>query len=298
MGVRSGEWRPLGPQTQSRMQRHDIICLHTMVGGLTGTDSYFRQSGYGGTESHWGVGGDGRVFQWQDTDYEAEANLNGNHRVISIETADIGPEFPKWNTADGAEVPAWTDEQMDAMAEIIARCCVEYEIPCTLILDSRPGRRGIGYHRQGVRPYMVVGGELWSSANGKVCPGSRRIAQIPGVISTARAIIGGNEMSAEAERKIDEIHAELFKRLDSRRHHMGDPDNMYGHVVSVRNMLTSVHRQLCTVLDGLAGRPGPDRDTQWGHTMSTFARVKRMEAKLAEIETTLSALVPVEGRQK
>ncbi len=94
MSVRWGDWRPLGPQTQSRMSRHDIICLHTMVGTLVGTDSYFRQSGYGGTESHWGVGGDGRVFQWQDTDYVAEANLNGNHHVLSVETADIGPEFP------------------------------------------------------------------------------------------------------------------------------------------------------------------------------------------------------------
>ncbi|WP_433559957.1 peptidoglycan recognition protein family protein [Pseudonocardia xinjiangensis] len=298
MSVRWGDWRPLGPQTQSKMSRHDIICLHTMVGTLAGTDSYFRQSGYGGTESHWGVGGDGRVFQWQDTDYVAEANLNGNHHVLSVETADIGPEFPRWDTADGAEVPAWTEAQMDSLAEIIARCCVEYDIPCALIPDSLPGRRGIGYHRQGVRPYMVAGGELWSAANGKVCPGDRRIAQIPDVISKAQAIIGGNEMSAETERKIDEIHTELVKRLDSRVHHMGDPDNMYGHVVSVRNMLTDMHRQLCAVLDGMAGRPGPDRDTQWGHNMSTFARVKRMEAKLAEIKTILAGLLPEEGRQK
>lgn len=195
MGVRYGIWDPLGPQTQGRMSRHDIICYHTMVGSLAGTSAMFHQNGYGGTESHFGVGGDGTVRQWQDTDFVAEANLNGNHRLISIETADYGePMFGKWNTS-GDNVPPWTDAQMRAIAEITARCCQAYNIPIELIPDSRPNRRGVGYHRQGCDPVRVSGGELWSSARGKVCPGARRIAQIPRVIEMARQLAGGGALS-------------------------------------------------------------------------------------------------------
>jgi hypothetical protein len=177
------------------MARHDIVCYHTMVGSLAGTSAMFHQNGYGGTESHFGVGGDGTVRQWQDTDFVAEANLNGNYRLISIETADYGePMFGKWNTS-GDNVPPWTDAQMRAIAEITARCCQAYNIPIELIPDSRPNRRGVGYHRQGCDPVRVSGGELWSSARGKVCPGARRIAQIPRVIEMARQLAGGGALS-------------------------------------------------------------------------------------------------------
>ena len=36
-----GLWRPLGKATPS-LARHDIVCVHTMVGSLLGTDAYFR----------------------------------------------------------------------------------------------------------------------------------------------------------------------------------------------------------------------------------------------------------------
>jgi hypothetical protein len=83
----------------------NIVCAHTMVGSLAGTDSQFKRDGFGGVESHFGVGHDGTIYQWQDTDYEADANLNGKD-VISIETADTGTGFPSWS---GENVPAWTD---------------------------------------------------------------------------------------------------------------------------------------------------------------------------------------------
>lgn len=191
------QWRPLAANfaDQGRIRSHDIVCLHTMVGALAGTDSYFKQNGYGGTESHFGIGHDGTNYQWQDTAYKADANLDGNHRIISIETADVGAGFPKWNTNDGSAVPAWTDAQVEEIAATVAWCCTVHDIPCELIADSKPGRRGIGYHRQGCDGNFpdrrVPGGERWSSAAGKVCPGNRRIAQIPKVIEKARRIIGG-----------------------------------------------------------------------------------------------------------
>lgn len=206
------QWRPLGLQTQPRMRAWDIICLHTMVGSLYGTDVYFKSGGYGGTESHFGVGHDGETFQWQDLDYSADANYRGSNHIISIETADLGPGFPKWNTNDGRAVPAWTDAQIDRLADLVAWSCHTFNIPPILIPDSKPGRRGIGYHRQGVPGYVVPGGELWSTARGKVCPGDRRIAQIPLVIDKARRILGSPSPSpSRPQTTEDDMGVQIFE---------------------------------------------------------------------------------------
>lgn len=201
-------FKPLGPQTEPTMTGHDVLCLHTMVGVLASTDGYFRHGngeGYAGTESHYGVGGkwgkdaalglDGTVWQWQDRRYEADANLDGRHRIISIETGD---NFP----ASAADIEPWTPLQCEAISQLLAwestveahaDCppswtCHREGIPLALIPDTLPGRRGVGYHQQGCDPWRVSGGVLWSPSRGKVCPGARRIAQIPAVIARAQAI--------------------------------------------------------------------------------------------------------------
>lgn len=200
--VAGTNWDPLGPQTEPKMRGHDIICLHTMVGTLSGTSAYFHDNGYGGTESHLGMGWDGVTQQWQDLMYQADANNEGNHRVISIETADMGGPFNRWN---GSDVPAWTkDGQVPKIIELLdlmcskkfhRNCpktweCYKRGIPRELIPDTKPGRRGIGYHRQGVDPWRVQGGELWSLARGKVCPGDRRIDQLTNFIIPEVARLG------------------------------------------------------------------------------------------------------------
>lgn len=198
-------FRPLGPQTEPRMRAHDIVCAHTMVGHLTGTDEMFRRGGYSGTESHFGIGGrwgpdgpaglDGVIYGWQDIDHQADANLDGNPRVISIETAD---NFPK----AASDIAEWTPAQVLSLAALLAWLCspeahagcpvgwsCRAGIPLALVPDSRPGRRGVAYHQQGIDPVRVSGGELWSSARGKECPGPVRIRQLTAqVIPLARAL--------------------------------------------------------------------------------------------------------------
>lgn len=178
-------YRPLGTQSEPPMRSHDIVCLHTMVGYLWSTDAMFKGGGYTGTESHFGVGGrwgsdstrglDGVVYQWQDTVYSADANLDGWHRVISIETADNAPKLAR-------DLEPWTPRQLDAIAACVAWCCRTYDIPASLVPDSKPGRRGIAYHRQGIDPWRVAGGEVWSGADGKECPGDARISQLKNVV--------------------------------------------------------------------------------------------------------------------
>jgi hypothetical protein len=200
--------RPLGVQTQSRMVAHDIVCLHTMAGFLSSTDGYFRTgngAGYAGTESHYGVGGawgpdaerglDGAVWQWQDRAFQADANLQGSHRIISVETADNAKR----------PIEPWTAKQCEAIARILAFesqaenhadcpsswACHQVGIPLVLVPDSKPSRRGVAYHRQGCAPYTAAGGERWSKSYGKDCPTQARINQIPGILARARELASG-----------------------------------------------------------------------------------------------------------
>lgn len=173
------------------MTSHDVVCLHTMAGFLAGTEAMFQQEGWKGTESHFGVGGpadsgkDGVVYQWVDTDFQADANLQGNARLISIETSD-----------GGDETTPWSDAQLDAIAALVVWACQEYSIPAALIPDSGSDRRGIGYHRQGIDPWRTTGTEKWSNAAGKVCPGDVRIDQlINDVIPRVQQELGGSSDS-------------------------------------------------------------------------------------------------------
>jgi hypothetical protein len=183
-------WKPLPRGFGTKMAAFDIVCLHTMVGSLAGTDGYFRGL-TNGVNSHFGTGGGGEIWQWGDTAMRSGANGNGNHHIISIENADMGAGFAAWNTNDGAAVPAFTAAQIEANAKICAWANRTHGIPLELIPDAKPGRRGIGYHRLGVPGYMVAGAEQWSSSTGKVCPGNRRIAQVPQIIARARQLAGG-----------------------------------------------------------------------------------------------------------
>lgn len=256
----AAQWRPLAADEsyQGLMTRHDGIVLHTMVGSLDGTDAYFRQAGYSGTESHFGVGGDGRVYQWVDTARRSDANLDGTWRLLSIETADHGPEFPAWG---GSDVPAWTDAQLEAIARIIAWAAEVHDFPITAMPDSRPDRRGVGWHRQGCAPWRVGGGEAWSDAYGKVCPGDRRIAQIPRIIARAKALAGGDDMPTPQEL----LNAEVAEG------------------VTLKQRLNGIDRVLEQLQAGFAEFRGNERGRDAAaaaRDADTAAQLERLEAQL------------------
>lgn len=179
-------WKPMVASSTTPMSRYDVLCVHTMVGSLAGTDSWFRSQA-NGLNSHFGVGGDGTIWQWVDTAYRSGASYNGNYHLISVECADMGAPFGPWA---GSDVPAWTSQQIAALGRIAAWANATHGIPLAQIPDAKATRRGIGYHRLGVPGYMVAGAEQWSTKAGKVCPGDRRIVQIPQVIAAAQGGAG------------------------------------------------------------------------------------------------------------
>jgi len=161
----------------------DIVCLHTIVGYAPALAATFS------------VAGNGYKWQHRDSRRQSAANLNGNDHIISIETEDHGPLFGSWT---GSNVPPWTAQQIESLAQICAWAYKTHGIPLVLCPNSKPGSRGIAYHRQGIDGNFgsfayggrVAGGELWSSVYGKVCPGDKRIAQIPLIIKRARQLAG------------------------------------------------------------------------------------------------------------
>jgi hypothetical protein len=171
-----------------RMRDHDVVCIHT-IGGPGGPPI---------ASAHFSTDADGRIFQSRDTRFKSEANFEGNGRVIAIENQDTGGPFPKWDREDGHAVPPFTPQQIEANAKICAWAHQEHGILLEPCPDSRPGSRGIAYHRQGNdgnwETYAfggrVSGGEKWSRKGGKVCPGDARIRQIPQIIKRARVIAG------------------------------------------------------------------------------------------------------------
>jgi hypothetical protein len=146
-------------------------------------------------------------------------------------------------------VPAFSAAQIETLAQD-RRHVQRAQHPVRQIPDSKVGRRGIGYHRLGVPGYMLPGTEQWSTAKGKVCPGNRRIAQIPQVIARAQQILNGDsDLDANQAQQLDYVYTvlkggnpsmdvlsvlyhALLDPLNSAAHHGNDSDNPLGHAVS------------------------------------------------------------------
>lgn len=171
----AARWRPLAsvdPQPIIGVPR--ILIFHTMVGNLQGTDTYFRQGGYTGDESTFGVGGpwegaawDGIIYQWGPLNRSADAQYSGNHYATSVETADGGhPANP------------WSDKQLTALVNLAVWWCRQTGHPARLVDDSSGA--GFGYHEQF---------HEWN-LNGHTCPGKVRENQLRStVIPRTQAIL-------------------------------------------------------------------------------------------------------------
>lgn len=175
-----GEHSPRRP-----MRAYDRVIIHTIVGYAPVYTPHFSTDA------------EGNIYQARDTVYQSGVSGEGNPTSIGIENEDHGPAYGKWS---GSNVPPFTPKQLEAIAKICAWAHKEHGVPLVACPDSRPGSKGIAYHRQGIDGNFkaaglkyggrVSGGEVWSSAYGKVCPGDARIAQIPQIIKRAREIAG------------------------------------------------------------------------------------------------------------
>jgi len=238
-------FNPDGALAQQITPRRAIF--HTAVSAARSLFDYFNQPG--NPCSHWYVAADGYTEQYVDTDYRAPAQLEGNHDCLSWETQDIGGPFPAWS---GSDVPAWTAAQVDRLTDIAAWVSQVHGIPLVQIPDSVDGRTGFGYHRLGVNPWRVPGGELWSNAYGKVCPGDRRIAQIPGILAAA----------AQGDDVTEEQYQDLWNKVHRIEQGVAPPGTIpyetTGEVTLTVRALETAVAALTAKVDQLLARPGGD----------------------------------------
>jgi hypothetical protein len=174
-------WRPItvpGGLTR-RTSKGRAVVLHVAVSEATSLFGFFNNNP--SANSHFYVAKDGTIEQYVDTDYQSWASMQANASTISVETQG-GVTDP-----DGEP---WTAAQVASLARICAWAHATEGTPLAPMLDSKPASTGVGYHKLGINPWRVSGGEIWSSSVGKICPGAAKIAQIPAIIAAA---ISGTE---------------------------------------------------------------------------------------------------------
>lgn len=137
------------------------VC-HVAVSEATSLFDYFKNRS-GGIESHFYITLTGRIEQYRDTQYEADAQLNGNSfsrngkvaGYVSIETAGMGGG--KWNS-----------KQLAALRRLLLWLAETHDFP--LSKCTTPTDPGVGYHTMWGAP------SAWTPV-AKSCPGPERIKQ-------------------------------------------------------------------------------------------------------------------------
>lgn len=176
------KWRPLTRNYTARATNKDCAILHsTASASARSMHTWFSQAkAY--SSSHFHVDDYGVVEQYVDTAHMSWANAAANSRSVTIETQGDGTK-------------PWTPKQREAIVALLKWICKTHGIPVRQMQSSLKSEKGIGWHRLGcdgnfpAMPSILAGrgqrgkGESWSSARGKVCPGSDRIHQIPGIIT-------------------------------------------------------------------------------------------------------------------
>lgn len=156
----------------------NAIVLHVAASEAASLHGWFSNP-RAQASSHFYVRRDGTIEQYIPINLISWAGVQSDARAISVETQGMGHG-------------AWTPEQVAALQRIIRFCQSVYPgIPSRVMRSSKSSETGIGYHALGVpatraqklRRVSQTGGELWSGAVGKVCPGPDRIKQIPGLVA-------------------------------------------------------------------------------------------------------------------
>ncbi|MGV9181804.1 peptidoglycan recognition protein family protein [Arcanobacterium canis] len=173
--------RPLARKLFSRENRRrtDGVVLHVAASEAPSLYGYFANPRTM-ADSTFYVLRDGTIEQYLPLGKRDWASNRGSLRMFSVET-------------QGMAYGPWTDAQIASLAEIIRWARTIYDFPLRLMASSKTREKGIGYHLLGVPATRTqkalgisqTGGELWSSAPGKVCPGPDRVKQVPLVIKAA-----------------------------------------------------------------------------------------------------------------
>jgi len=160
---------PPGPNDPRIIPR--IIVIHTMAGFIEGAEARFKSTGL---EAHFGFALDGRLWQWRDTDWQADAQGEGNGYCISLEFEDAGDCMRPFSSSQVAN--------FDRVCRVLM---AHYNIPARLVRAT--SERGFGYHRQF---------HSWNP-NNHACPCDTRQDALIRDLIPALALPGEEDMTRE-----------------------------------------------------------------------------------------------------
>lgn len=287
-------WKPItAGKGRQRLTVYNRMNLHVAVSEGSSLHSYFNKPGI--PDSHFYVRRDGTVEQYVDTSMRAFADLDGNDATISVETQGMG----------GGK---WTPQQVESLARLYAWAVKTHGLARKMATSSKPGEssKGLSWHRLGIDgnfpslPNIRAGrgqrggGMHYSTSAGKECPGDERIPQIPGIFDRAMAILGGanttqeDDMSAAAERQIDELHAKLLRKFTDGDQQVDIVDGVRRDLIIDRrieadvNTLVASNRAQSAAIETLAKSVGVDP------AVITKTVATAVDKALADVELTLT----------
>lgn len=203
---------------------------HTVVGGVEGTDYYFRE--ITNVETHFGIRKDGVIWQWMPTTVRADGNYQGNLfgdglGYVSIETAGY-PDEP------------WTPEQVDALVKLHVWLAQTHDgIAHRVIRECFES--GFGYH-------VIFGSPSCLTPVSKSCPGPARIRQWETiVIPRTLAVLAGEE---------DDMEPIDLLRIEQRQWGTNPPDHPNADRRGKNRNLAEVLALLVSAVEDDAASPG------------------------------------------
>jgi len=197
-------WDPI-PGRSNRKITPRLMTIHTAV--TNSQDIYGPGLGPGRTHSHFYNPRSGTLRQHQEIDRQAFADGQGNSFCVSVEHWDGYPNGAPGYWRHGSDVPPLTDAQIENDARLFAHLVKHFGLPNRIATPDNV--TGLGWHRLGIAGnfgrYNPADRKTWSraqtglnfsSARGKVCPGDRRIDQIPEIWERAQEYLRGSSASA------------------------------------------------------------------------------------------------------
>lgn len=228
-----GKFRQISRNYTKKKRKRTLGIVYHSTASKTATSMFGwfnNPSAFASSQFHTANNGD--VEQYMDADLIAWTHGAANGEYIGIETQGDG------------KTP-WTAAQMKSNIRLGAWLCRKYGIPAVEMQSSKPGTKGIGSHRLGVNgnfPKTGVlrgrlqrgGGNVWSSAYGKVCPGDSRVKQMA---ELTKGIRDRNEaLRTAAAKKAATTDTHTVKKGDT----LGAIARRYGTTVKVLQSLNSI----------------------------------------------------------
>lgn len=151
------QWHGPVPNKGGKMGKINLGVVHIMQGSLSGSDGWFHNPS-AQVSAHFGIGKDGTIYQWVDTNDIAWAEANFNGQAISVEHEGYAGE-------------KLTDKQAWSLACLMKWARLAHGLPIRRTFDPN-GTGWLGH------------GELGNAGGGhQGCPGQPILDQLPGIIS-------------------------------------------------------------------------------------------------------------------